>query len=226
MHRAALFLSVLGTVHSAQGLARASRVASLSRRDASRALALGGGLLVCPPAVWAGASTDLRTDRVVAMNKYRGRVEAGRDYWKSELPKFISSGDWAAIRETLSVKPDPKDKRGKRKLEGALLAMQRPMDLWASSFSRGAQRSEETIALLEASDAFKAAAAQLDEATAATVKSGGLFGILGGTKELSQGEREKKAKDAYSKGSKALSAYIKEMNEELKTMGVDPMSNI
>ncbi|KAJ1627814.1 hypothetical protein T492DRAFT_1022036 [Pavlovales sp. CCMP2436] len=153
------------------------------------------------------------------MNKYLPRVKGGRDYWANQLPGQISGSDWTAIGVAVSVRPDPKDRRGQMKKYGPILGMVGPLELWASSFSRGAQRSPDTADMLAAVEEFKLAIELLDLATAEKVKDGGLFGFFGATKEPSASEREKNAKLALAKGSKALNDYLKVANGQLKAMG-------
>jgi hypothetical protein len=191
----------------------------LSRRELSRAATIGAAAFALPPPSFAGPSSDLKTDRVVAMNKYLARVNDGRAYWVNELPRAISSSDWKTVDASISVGIDPKDRKGKRKAYGPILGMVGPLELWASSFSRGAQRSPETTEMLAAVEDFKGAISLLEVATAGKVNDGGLFGFFGGMKEPSAAEREKNARLGLSQGSKALNDYFKVLNGFLKVMG-------
>ena len=104
--------------------------------------------------------------------------------------------------------------------------MSGPMELWASSFSRGAQRSPETAEMLAALDEFKAAIGLLELASAPKVKDTGLFGLFGAQKEPSASEREKNARKALADGSKAFNAYLKVLNGQLKIMSEAPIPNV
>ncbi|KAG8471089.1 hypothetical protein KFE25_009510 [Diacronema lutheri] len=208
--------ALLALVGAASAL-RAPHV-GISRRDMSRAVAFGAAAQLLPAPSWGAGSSDLKTDRVVAMRKYAPRVFAGRDYWAGELPRQISASDWKAINAAISIGIDPKDKKGKRQQFGTILAMVGPLELWASSFSRSAQRSPETGEMLAAVDEFKAALELLELATASTVKDTGLFGFFGGKKEPTAAEREKNARQALARGSKALNNYFKVLNGFLVVM--------
>lgn len=192
--------------------------AGLTRRDISQAIAVGAAVSVLPPPSWAGPSGDLKTDRVLAMRKYSGRVLAGRDYWSKDLPRQISSGEWSTIRVAVNVGIDPTDKKGMRKKYGTILGMVSPMELWASSFSRSAQRSPQSAEMLAAVEDLKAAVELLNTASAASVKDGGLFGFFGATKEPSPAEREKNARQALAQGTKAINAYLTVLNDFLSVM--------
>lgn len=204
---------------------RSSRV-GLSRRDVSQAVALGAAVSVLPPPSWGAGSTDLKTDRVLAARKYKARVIAGRDYWANDLPRQISAGDWKIIGEAVSVGPDPTDKKKKRQKYGAILGMVSPLELWASSFSRSAQRSPETTEMLAAIEELKAAIDLLKAATASSVKDTGFLGFFGVTKEPSPAEREKNARKGLAQGSKALNDYFKVINVFLSVMGEAAISPV
>lgn len=195
----------------------------LSRRDLSQAVAVGAAVSVLPPPSWGAGSTDLKTDRVLAARKYKGRVLAGRDYWANELPRQIAAGDWKSIETAVSVNPDPTDKKKKRQIAGAILGMVSPLELWASSFSRSATRSPETMEMLAAVEELKGAIQLLKTATASSVKDTGLLGFFGATKQPSAAERTKNAQQGLAQGSKALNAYIKVINVFLGVMDETPI---
>mmetsp|Transcript_11901 Transcript_11901/g.31988 ORF Transcript_11901/g.31988 Transcript_11901/m.31988 type:complete len:230 (+) Transcript_11901:3-692(+) len=221
-----LLLALLLALASVDALTSKAPASKLSRRDATKFLSAGVAVCAVPLPVFAGASSDLKTDRVAAYKKYQPRIAAGINYWKSDLPKQVASKDYAAITAALSVSIDPKDKKQKRKVYGPLVALFSPMELWASSFSRGAQRTEETLAMLSALDDFKAATVLLEEAGATQVKDSGLLGIFGAKKEPSGAERERNARQGLEAGTKALNAYIDVLNTQLKSINEDPVPRV
>lgn len=206
--------------------ALASSRAGLSRRDVSKAMAVGAFVTAVPMPSFGAGSTDLKTDRVVAMNKYLPRIKEGTTYWSDELPRAISAGDWKSIGDSITVIIDPSDKRGKKKKIGRVINMVNALELWASSFSRGAQRSPETVEMLAAVEELRAAIALLETATAGKVKADGFWGFFGATKEPSNAEREKYARQALSQGSKALNEYVRTVNGLLKLTGESPIASV
>lgn len=217
----------LSEVYRPAGRPIAAEMSSASRRRVMSGACYTAVAAAMPsfPAL-AGPSTDLKTDRVVAMNKYQPRIKAGLEFWTGGLRQAISAGDWVTVGKSLTDELDPTDKKGRRRKQGAVLAMYGPMELWASSFSRAAQRSPVTQEMNDALVAFKAATAVLEEATAEKVNAGGLFGFFGAKKELSASDREKKAREGYAAGTKALNSFIATLNTQLKIMGEDPLPTV
>jgi hypothetical protein len=211
---------------SAQALVSQPSRLGLSRRDVSKAMTIGAFVTAIPMPSFGAGSTDLKTDRVVAMNKYLPRIKEGRTYWVEELPKAIAAGDWKSIENSLTVMIDPSDKKGKKKKVGRIVGMVNPLELWASSFSRGAQRSPETIEMLAAVEELRAAVALLNTATASKVKDDGILGFFGVTKEPTAAEREKNAKQALAQGTKALNDYIRTVNALLQVMGIPTIAAV
>ena len=86
-----------------------------------------------------------------------------------------------------------------------------PMSLWASSFS-SKTISDKTTAMNAAIDELREAVAAMEIAANGKEKDDGLFGFLGGSKELDPAKRSALAKKAYAKGVVAWNKCVRASN--------------
>lgn len=147
---------------------------------------------------------------------YVPAIELGRDYWGTQVPKFIKEKNWEAIQKALRA-PNKK-----RKIPpGVLFKTPLNMRLWAGAFSGQNYISDQTKAMNAAVDDFDEAIAGLDTAAEGKAKDNGVFGFITGPKQLSDEDRTKLALQAYKKGRTAMNNFIKICNSDLAY--VDPL---